>query len=65
MDTLLNDKFLTEKQVSDLTSIPLSTLRNSRFYRKGIPYIKFNKSVRYSLKAVLQFMDSHLVETNS
>lgn len=64
MDSFNKKQFLTEKETSDLTSIPLSSLRNSRFYRKNLPYIKFGKSVRYALTDVISFMESHRIETN-
>ena len=55
-------QYLTETQTSELTSIPLSTLRNNRFERKGIPYIKLNRSVRYKITDVVDYMDKHRVD---
>ena len=55
-------KYLTETETSELTSIPLSTLRNNRFERKGIPYIKFGRSVRYKTTDVVDYMDGHRVD---
>ena len=53
--------YLTEKDVSILTSFALSTLRNARFNRKGIPYHKIGRSCRYKLDDVLSYMDNHKV----
>ena len=56
-------KYITEKEVSEITGRALSTLRNERFLGKGIPYIKIGKSVRYKLDEVIDFMESNRVET--
>ena len=55
-------RYLTEKEVSYITGFALSTLRNKRFVRQGIPYLKIGRSVRYVLNDVLDFMNSHKVE---
>jgi phage terminase Nu1 subunit (DNA packaging protein) len=58
-------KYLNEFQVSEITGIALSTLRNQRFQRRGIPYSKLGggKSVRYSLEDVIGYMTESRVET--
>ena len=56
-------RYLTEVQVAEITGRALSTLRNERFSRCGIPYIKIGRSVRYSLHDVVQFMESHKIAT--
>ncbi len=51
-------KFLTEKEVAELTGLALSTLRNDRsLTRKLFPYVKIGKAVRYSLADVLAAME--------
>lgn len=56
---LLNKPYLTEKEVSLLTSRALSTLRNDRFLRRGIPYLKISKrSIRYRNTDVRNFMEA-------
>ena len=57
------EKYITEKEVADITGRALSTLRNERFLGKGIPYIKIGKSVRYKIDDVINFMESNRVET--
>ena len=57
-------RYLTEKQVSEITQIALSTLRNDRFLGQGIPYIKIGRSVRYSFTDVVNFMESCRVKTH-
>jgi hypothetical protein len=58
------DKFLNEKQTSEMTAIAVSTLRNDRHLKRGLPYSKFGNTVRYSLKDIIRFMDSHKVEVD-
>ena len=54
---ILTPLYLNERQVSELTGISLSKLRNDRFLRKGIPYNKIGKSVRYENVEIKKFMD--------
>ena len=48
--------WLTEKQVAKILSVSVSTLRAHRQARKGIPYAKFGRLVRYSLADVAEFL---------
>jgi hypothetical protein len=57
-------KYLTEVQVAEITGRALSTLRNERFCRRGIPYIKIGRSVRYSLEDVVRHMESNKITTS-
>lgn len=54
-------QYLTEKQVSGMTSMAVSTLRNHRFIGIGIPYVKFGKSVRYELHDVLNHFEERKI----
>lgn len=56
-------RYITEKEVSLLTCLALSTIRNARFNRKGIPYVKVGRSVRYSHEDVVSFMESRKIKT--
>jgi len=56
-------KYLTEKQVSEITGRAVQTLRNDRFRRKGFPYCKISKSIRYSLKDIIDFMEKRKITT--
>lgn len=52
------EKYLTEKEVSEMTSICLSTLRNWRTTGKGPEFTKPGGTcVRYKLSSVLAFME--------
>jgi predicted DNA-binding transcriptional regulator AlpA len=56
------EKFINEKQVAEMTRLSVATLRNDRWLGRGIPYVKLGRSVRYSLEAVLNYMQAHTVE---
>lgn len=56
-------RYLNERVVSQITGRALQTIRNDRFNSRGIPYVKFGRSVRYSLDDVIQFMESRKVVT--
>ncbi|MFC1607948.1 helix-turn-helix transcriptional regulator [Candidatus Latescibacterota bacterium] len=58
-----HEKYITEKEVAEITGRALSTLRNERFLGKGIQYIKIGKSVRYKYEDVIEFMESRKIET--
>ena len=58
-------RYLTEVQVAEITGRALSTLRNERFCRCGIPYVKIGRSVRYNLEDVVQFMESRKIATTN
>jgi len=55
---LMSKPYLNEKEVSALTGRALSTLRNERFMRRGIPYaVVGQRSIRYRLTDVIKFME--------
>jgi len=55
-------QYLTETQVAERTGFALSTLRNHRFQRMGIPYLKIGKrSVRYRLDDVIAYMEQNRI----
>jgi predicted DNA-binding transcriptional regulator AlpA len=56
-------QYINENQVSEITKMALSTLRNNRSKGLGIPYIKLGRSVRYDLQDVIEFMEAHKIRT--
>ena len=56
-------RFLTEKEVAKMTNRALSTLRNERYRKFGIPFCKIGRSCRYELADVLEFMRSRKIQT--
>ena len=61
MEQQIQNRFLTEREVSVLTGFSLSKVQQDRFFRRGIPYCKVGRSIRYSLEDVLAFMDRHKI----
>jgi len=58
-------QYIDEREVARITGFALSTLRNNRFKGVGIPYSRImGRSIRYRLQDVLDFMESHRVETD-
>jgi predicted DNA-binding transcriptional regulator AlpA len=53
-------EFLTEAELSEMVSVPRSTLRWRRFVGLGPVYVKIGRSVRYPIDAVRQFIDSNI-----
>jgi predicted DNA-binding transcriptional regulator AlpA len=58
----MSNRYLTEKEVSEITRISVQTLRNDRFNRRNLPYYKIGKSVRYSWADINDFMKSRRIE---
>ena len=56
-------RYINENQVSEITKMALSALRNNRSKGLGIPYIKLGRSVRYDLQDVIEFMEAHKIRT--
>lgn len=56
---LLKKPFLNEFEVSAITGRAVSTLRNDRHLRRGLPYLKISKrSIRYRTPDVMNFMEA-------
>lgn len=58
-----NTMYLSEKEVSQITGIAKQTLSNKRSMRRGIPYIKVGRLVRYNMNDVVEFMESRKIHT--
>jgi predicted DNA-binding transcriptional regulator AlpA len=56
-------RYVDEKVVSQITGLSLPTLRNYRHLRKGPPYLKVGRAVRYSLQDLYEFMESRKIKT--
>ena len=62
---LIKKPYLNEAEVAAITARAISTLRNERFLRKGLPYHKIGgRSVRYLTKDVIEFMESRRITFN-
>jgi len=59
---LLEKRYLNEKEVAAITGRAISTLRNERFMRKGIPYYKVSqRTIRYKTEDVIAFMEGRRI----
>lgn len=56
-DQLVIPEYLSPRQASQLTSIPIKTLEAMRGTRKGPPYYKVGGRVRYRLQDVRDFIE--------
>lgn len=57
---LIQKPFLNEFEVAALTGRAVSTLRNDRHLRRGLPYLKVSaRSIRYRTPDVLNFMEAN------
>lgn len=54
-------QLLTETQVSELLAIPLQTLRNHRSQRRGLPFVRLGRHVRYRRSDVLAYIEAGAV----
>lgn len=62
INELLTKPFLNEAEVAAITGRALATLRNDRFLRRGIPYLKVSgRSIRYRTPDVMNFMEARPV----
>lgn len=59
------DRLLTEHEVAELLGLKVQTLRNHRHLRRGLPYVKFNSSVRYIRRDVFGTMQAHRIDPES
>lgn len=59
---LFEKKYLNEKEVAAITGRAVSTLRNERFMRKGLPYLKVGgRSIRYKSEDVIAYMEGRRI----
>ena len=56
-------RYITEKEVSSITGLALSTLRNDRATQRRIPHYKIGRSVRYLMDDVINFMESNKISS--
>lgn len=54
-------KAYKETEVSIIWGIPLPTLRNSRFRKRGLPYVKVGKSIFYMAADIEEYFKRHTI----
>ena len=55
------DRYVDEKEAARLMSRGVQTLRNERAKGTGCDYVRIGRSIRYSVKTILAFMENHKV----
>ena len=63
MNPQAEEKFLNENETAKMLSVSVHTLRGQRHARRGLPYYKIGRSVRYKLSDILRHMETLRVET--
>lgn len=61
---IIDERWLTDVEVAHLTGIKRATLVDHRFHRRGIPFYKVGRAVRYKWKDVKAYMNKHRIETD-
>lgn len=54
-------RYINEFEVAKITGFAVQTLRNWRFQRRGFPYSKLNKAIRYNIDDVLKYMEAQKI----
>jgi len=61
-DALERLRAVPEKGAEEITGFPIKTLQNWRGLRKGPPYFKVGRSIRYRVGDLLDFMEACRVD---
>jgi hypothetical protein len=61
----MSKKYVTEIVLATTFDISVQRLRNDRFNRKGFPYVKIGKSVRYDLEEIMAIVEESKIVTSS
>jgi len=62
---MLEKPYLNENKVAAITGSAISTLRNERFMRKGLPYLKIGgRSIRYKSEDVIKWVEGRRISFN-
>ena len=62
---LLDKRFLTAEEVAHLTGLSIETLAQWRSQRRGIPYLKIGRIVRYDLADVQVYLEGCRVSVSA
>jgi hypothetical protein len=54
-------KLITETELANIINRSVQTLRNDRHRRRGLPYIRLGRSIRYDLRDVEAYIDEYRV----
>lgn len=54
-------ELLTTEELAEFLGVSAETLANERYLKRGFPYIKLGKRVRYRLNDVMAHLDANTV----
>jgi len=57
------ERFINETETAKMLSVSVHTLRGQRHARRGLPFFKYGRSVRYKMSDILEHMSGLRVET--
>jgi predicted DNA-binding transcriptional regulator AlpA len=63
-EAINSNRYLTAAEVEALTGRARATLARDRVKRRGIPYYKMGRIIRYQLKDVLDYIEGCRIETD-
>lgn len=62
IEIILKKLYLTEIEVAFMTGLSIFTLRNDRFLRKGIPYLRVGaRKIMYKMTDVISYMEENRI----
>ena len=53
---------INENKAAEVMDVKIQTLRNWRHLRKGPPYLKLGRCVRYKIDDIKSFMEAHRID---
>jgi hypothetical protein len=56
------DKLVDETEASELLKLSIQTLRNHRHLRRGCPYVKIGRSVRYLISDIKEYLFKNRID---
>ena len=62
---LMNNRLLTAEEVAGITGLSLETLAQWRSQRRGIPYLKIGRAVRYDPTDVQAYLEGCRVSVSA
>ena len=65
MNTEITPQAVTEHGAAKILKNKVQTLRNWRHLRKGPPYLKYGRNVRYLVGDLLDYMKAHRIDPES
>lgn len=60
----IKKRLITINELAALTGLSIGTLYQWKSQKKGIPYVKIGRLIKYDLKDVEKFIDEHKVYPN-